>query len=144
MPQGRRSPSACEPHTPYLAAASQASVTRWNPNGEARGVSTAADYVESRRADNARRKTVFLKALEASMGVVSVALKLTNLSRTTYRDWCLSDATFKRQAEEITEWALDFSEAQLLRLIGEGDILAIAFFLRTKGRKRGYGTAQQK
>ncbi len=142
MRQTRGPASLSEPRTLCLSAPLQVAVTRWNPDGEARGVSTAADYVEFRRADNVRRKAVFLRALESSMGIVSSALKLAEMNRTTYRDWCMADTAFKRRVEEITECALDFSEAQLFRRIKEGDLTAITFYLRTKGRKRGYGMAR--
>jgi hypothetical protein len=112
--------------------------TRWNPDGEKKRLSTAADFVEARRTDTGRRKSLFLSALEASLGMTGTAAKLSQVHRNTVQDWRKSDAAFRRQFEEICERSLDFVESQLFKAIERGDMAAITFHLRTKGGQRGY------
>jgi hypothetical protein len=45
--------------------------------------------------------------------------------------------------ERSEEYLLDLAESQLVAKIREGDFKAIKFFLETKGRKRGYGRADE-
>lgn len=88
-------------------------------------------------------KPTFLKNLQESKGIVSYACQQTGISRYTYYEWLKSDAKFKKLALEITEYVIDLVEAKLLSNINEGDTTAIIFFLKTKGRKRGYVERQE-
>jgi hypothetical protein len=112
--------------------------SRWIPDGERKGLPLNADFVEIRRAENEQRKRLFLKALRASLGIVRTACRMSGVHRNTVRDWLRGDAAFRDRVDEINERALDFTEAQLFRLIRQGDTTAIIFFLKTKGRARGY------
>jgi hypothetical protein len=42
------------------------------------------------------------------------------------------------QVESISDMALDFAESQLHKQISEGEVSATIFYLKTKGKKRGY------
>jgi hypothetical protein len=79
----------------------------------------------------------FLSTLEKSMGVVSSALKKMDIDRIEYNNW-LKNIEFKNRVEIINEASLDFVENQLLKQIKDGDLAAIQFYLKTKGKKRGY------
>ena len=46
-------------------------------------------------------KERLLKALESSLGVITTALKATDLSRTNFYKWLKEDEEFKAQVEEI-------------------------------------------
>jgi hypothetical protein len=52
--------------------------------------------------------------------------------------WLADDISFRRSALEITEITLDFVESKLLKKISEGDNTAIIFYLKCKGKSRGY------
>ena len=45
---------------------------------------------------------------------------------------------FKEKIDDIKNIALDFVESKLIGKIKEGDIVAILFYLKTQGKKRGY------
>lgn len=79
----------------------------------------------------------FLDTLEKSLGVVSNALQKCNLERPVYENW-LKNMTFKQRIDRINEMSIDFVENKLLLKIKDGDLAAIQFYLKTKGKKRGY------
>ena len=83
-------------------------------------------------------KKVFLESLEKALGVVTTACKTTGVGRTTYYDWLRDDPEFKKQVDDIQNVALDMAESQLHKQILDGNTSATIFYLKTKGKKRGY------
>ena len=83
-------------------------------------------------------KKNLIEALEKSLGVVTTACKKCNCSRQTFYEYCREDENFKNQVNDISEIAIDFVESQLYRKIQDGDTTSIIFYLKTKGKKRGY------
>jgi hypothetical protein len=90
--------------------------------------------------DNNRhiKKEAILQALENSLGVVTVACKQTEIPRSTYYKWLKEDKEFAKAVKEIENIALDFAESQLHTQIKDGSTSATIFYLKTKGKKRGY------
>ena len=84
------------------------------------------------------KKESILKALESSLGVVTVACKSADIPRSTYYKWLKEDEEFAKAVKDIENIALDFGESQLHKQIGDGNTSATIFFLKTKGKKRGY------
>ena len=84
------------------------------------------------------KKESMLDALEKSLGVVTVACKSANVPRSTYYKWLNEDEDFKAAVKDIENIALDFGESQLHKQIGDGNTSATIFFLKTKGKRRGY------
>tara|TARA_X000000368_G_scaffold111283_1_gene86600 strand:- start:6687 stop:7040 length:354 start_codon:yes stop_codon:yes gene_type:complete len=84
------------------------------------------------------KKESILKALENSLGVVTVACKSADVPRSTYYKWLKEDEDFAKAVKDIENIALDFGESQLHKQIGDGNTSATIFFLKTKGKKRGY------
>ena len=84
-----------------------------------------------------------LKALESSLGVVTVACKKADIPRSTYYKWLKEDKDFALAVEDIENIALDFAESQLHSQIGDGNTSATIFYLKTKGKKRGYIERQE-
>lgn len=84
------------------------------------------------------KKKEFIEVYKTTLGIVSQACEKVGISRTTFYEWCKEDANFKAKAEEINEMQIDFVESQLLQNIKKKDTNACIFYLRTKGRKRGY------
>lgn len=83
-------------------------------------------------------KKQLLTALEESLGVVTTACKKANISRVTFYDYYKHDPEFKKQVDELDNVALDFAESKLFKLINEENATAIIFYLKTKGKIRGY------
>tara|TARA_R110000823_G_scaffold32983_10_gene92626 strand:+ start:4148 stop:4501 length:354 start_codon:yes stop_codon:yes gene_type:complete len=84
------------------------------------------------------KKESILKALENSLGVVTVACNSADVPRSTYYKWLNEDEDFAAAVKDIENIALDFGESQLHKQIGLGNTSATIFFLKTKGKKRGY------
>tara|TARA_R100000149_G_C5864945_1_gene129897 strand:+ start:72 stop:407 length:336 start_codon:yes stop_codon:yes gene_type:complete len=84
------------------------------------------------------KKKTLLEALEKSLGVVSTACKTAGISRRTYYNWINTDSNFKKSVEDINEMALDFAESKLYELIKDSNVAATLFYLKTKGKARGY------
>ena len=84
------------------------------------------------------KKKSILEALEKSLGVVTVACKQADVPRSTYYKWLNEDEDFAKAVKDIENIALDFGESQLHKQIGDGNTSATIFFLKTKGKKRGY------
>lgn len=84
------------------------------------------------------RKQAFLKAFADSMGNITIACKSVGISRRAYYDWISKDAKFKEECDIVNESAIDFVENKLLSRINDNDTTAIIFYLKTKGKNRGY------
>jgi hypothetical protein len=106
-------------------------------------------------------KKAILESLEAHYGIVTDACKKIGLARSTFYNWLKTDSSFKAAVDEIQEVALDFVEGKLFERINgvmmgsydqEGELKiyqerpsdqAIALYLKTKGKKRGYVERQE-
>jgi|TARA_R100000084_G_C4652093_1_gene150427 hypothetical protein len=89
------------------------------------------------------KKESILKALESSLGVVTVACKSVNVPRSTFYKWLKEDEEFAKQVRDIENIALDFAESQLHSQIKDGSTSATIFYLKTKGKRRGYIERQE-
>jgi len=81
--------------------------------------------------------------LELSLGIVSTAAKKANVDRSMHYDWLKSDPEYKAAVESIQESVIDFAESHLYKLVKEGNPAATIFYLKTKGKKRGYIERQE-
>lgn len=86
----------------------------------------------------AHAKKRVLQALNAGFGNVSEACQTAKIGRTTFYEWMREDEEFRQAVANVQEMLLDVAESQLHRQIGDGNTVALIFFLKTKGRGRGY------
>lgn len=84
------------------------------------------------------KKAAMLKAMEDALGVVTIACKTVGINRRTHYVWLEEDPDYKKAIEDIGDVALDFAESKLHQSIRNGSDTAIIFYLKTKGKKRGY------
>jgi hypothetical protein len=89
------------------------------------------------------RKQAMLHALEKTLGVVTSAARQVGIERTTHYNWMKEDPDYKRAVESIEDIALDFAESKLHTMIQNEDTAATIFYLKTKGKKRGYIERQE-
>lgn len=90
-----------------------------------------------------QHKRAMLDALEKSLGVVTAACKAVGIGRTTHYLWMQEDVEYRAAVEGLSDVALDFAESQLHKQIKDGNSTATIFFLKTKGKKRGYIERQE-
>lgn len=116
----------------------------------------------------ATRKKDFLKILEKCLGVVSNAADKFGMDRSVHYKWMKADKKYKQAVDDIEMKAVDFAESKLFELIGgvetdvvnafvirdkdgnekvktvshrkkaSPDVAATIFYLKTKGKSRGY------
>jgi len=84
-----------------------------------------------------------IEALKQSLGVVTDACDKAGIGRRTHYDWLKSDEEYAAAVEDIANVALDFAETALYKKIKEGDTASTIFYLKTKGKGRGYIEKQQ-
>lgn len=102
-------------------------------------------------------KKGMIEALKKSLGVVKTACEVVGISRQTHYRWLEEDPDYKQSTDDIGEDAIDFVESKLFEKIegisvaqgtddeGKPKVYtvppsdtAIIFYLKTKGKKRGY------
>jgi hypothetical protein len=106
-------------------------------------------------------KRAMIEALEKSLGIVTTACKSVNIARQTHYEWMREDEQYKEAVDGIVDIAIDFAESQLNQLMmgakhqvvtNKGEIVeikdapnpsSIIFYLKTKGKKRGYVERQE-
>ena len=102
------------------------------------------------------QKATMLESIEKTLGVITQAAKLAGITRQAHYQWMQQDPEYKAAVEAITEVSLDFAESKLFELMQgafsqtvtrDGEIVnikdapntsAIIFYLKTKGKHRGY------
>lgn len=85
-----------------------------------------------------KQKVAIIEALEKSLGIVTDACNEVDIARSTFYKWYKEDEDFKAKVDSVEDMALDFAESQLHKQIQEGIPTSTIFYLKTKGRKRGY------
>lgn len=88
-------------------------------------------------------KKEILEALEQTLGNVTTACKIVRIGRTTFYEWVNNDEEFKKKVDDIQNITLDYVEGKLIKQIREDNITSIIFYLKTKGKSRGYVERQE-
>lgn len=70
-----------------------------------------------------------------NIGATCAAL---GIDRKTLLNWRHSSPELEQMLAEAEESLIDFSESKLMEQINSGNLTAIIFHLKTKGKKRGY------
>ena len=83
-------------------------------------------------------KRLMINALEKTLGVVTSACKIVGIARSTHYNWYDNDRDYRDAVDDISNIALDFAESKLHEMIKDKDTTATIFYLKTKGKKRGY------
>ena len=95
------------------------------------------DYtIEQDRTVQGKKR--MLDALKSTIGVVTPALDIAGVSRNTFYSWKRNDPAFAKAVADLADVALDFAEHALHKQIQAGNATSTIFYLKTKGRHRGY------
>lgn len=90
-----------------------------------------------------KKQKQFLELLENNAGNISKTCKASNIGRTTFYDWSKQSEHFKKEYENVMENLIDEVESSLMTNIKKGDTIATIFFLKTRGKSRGYIERQE-
>ena len=85
----------------------------------------------------------FLVAYEKALGVMKPACDSVGIHRKTIWTWRQKYPEFDERCRECEEVAVDFVEAKLYKLIDKGAEASTIFYLKTKGKHRGYVEKQE-
>ena len=80
----------------------------------------------------------FLEMLEGNAGNISQTCKAANRGRSWFYRRIKKSATFRQAVEEIHESLIDRAESALVQKIDDGELGAICFLLKCKGKSRGW------
>ena len=69
---------------------------------------------------------------------VTAACAALNITRQTFYNRKAKSKKLQELVSEADESLLDFAESKLVEHINDGDVTSLIFFLKTKGKKRGY------
>ena len=69
---------------------------------------------------------------------MSATANALGVGRTTLYEWRQKDPKLDKMMHDVEEALVDFSESKLLEQIQDGNMTAVIFHLKTKGKKRGY------
>ena len=83
-------------------------------------------------------KNNLINALEKHLGVVTSACKEVKCNRSTFYKYYNNDSKFRDKVDELQNVALDFVESKLFNQIKNENPTSTIFYLKTKGKKRGY------
>lgn len=75
---------------------------------------------------------------EKKAGNISATCTALGIDRNTLIGWKERYPKLAQLLDEVDESLIDFSESKLLEQINAGNLTAIIFHLKTKGKKRGY------
>jgi poly-gamma-glutamate capsule biosynthesis protein CapA/YwtB (metallophosphatase superfamily) len=89
------------------------------------------------------KKSAMLEALKKHLNIVTTACKDVGIDRSTHYEWLKNDPDYKAKVEALDDVVLDFAESKLHQSINNGSDTATIFFLKTKGKKRGYVEKQE-
>lgn len=88
-------------------------------------------------------KKALIEAMHKSLGVVSDACKTVGVDRGTFYNYINNDPEFAAAVAQSEETALDMVESKAYEQIKQGNTAMIIFYLKTKGKRRGFVERQE-
>lgn len=85
-----------------------------------------------------------LEAIKGSAGIKTTIAKRLGISFHTLQSYIKKYDSVKDALLDEEETVLDMAEGNLFKLIQNGDVSAIFYFLNNKGKRRGYGFIDKK
>ncbi len=85
-----------------------------------------------------KEKELFPKVLEKNRGRIYETCRELNISAETFYQWKKRDLAFKKACKEVEYKLVDYAENKLWEHIENGCVKSLLYFLKAKGRKRGW------
>lgn len=103
------------------------------PDGNARG-----SWPHDRTGESRLSTATVAEALRQAAAIKSVAAQKLGISRSYLYDYIRAHPDLEDVIADVEEQTLDLAETQLVKALGEGDGQSVRFYLKTKGKNRGY------
>ncbi len=84
------------------------------------------------------KQNAMIQAMKVQLGNVTASAAEVGIDRSTHIKWMEKYPEYREKIEGIAEEVLDFAENSLYRQIMAHNTQATIFFLKTKGKHRGY------
>jgi hypothetical protein len=85
-----------------------------------------------------KKKKEMINLLYETRGYISQCCKAVGIGRSTHYKWMNEDEEYKKSVEETQEACIDYVESKLLDQIEDNNPTSTIFYLKTKGKNRGY------
>ena len=89
------------------------------------------------------KKKLFVETFMSTLANISVCCKKIGVSRQTFYSWRNTDKAFAEEIFNAQEELIDFAETILFKKVRDGSTAELIFFLKTKGKARGYYERQE-
>lgn len=101
---------------------------------------TAETHITIKKEDRrrARKKKAILANYFKATGSISRLCSHTQISRPTFYRWLKEDPEFAARIADQEEALLDYAESCLFTMMNKDIPAAVIFYLKTKGKHRGY------
>ena len=96
-----------------------------------------------RQENREKKKEDFIRIYSEKANNIYLTCNALGIERATFYNWLKEDNSFKEKITALEEGDIDTAESALKRQIREGNITAIIFYLKTKGKNRGYVERQE-
>jgi hypothetical protein len=104
------------------------------------------------------KKVAMIEAMVKNLGNITNSCREVGIGRQTHYDWLAADEVYAKAIRDVDEVVLDFAEFKLQEIMNGVKVrnikdklvydvppnaTALIFFLKTKGKKRGYVERQE-
>lgn len=90
-----------------------------------------------------QRQHRMLAALSKHLGLLCRAAKEAGIEEKEHYHWLKTDEKYKEAVHNVLEQVTDTVEDALFNLISKGNVTAIIFYLKTRGKHRGYAQHEE-
>jgi hypothetical protein len=84
-----------------------------------------------------------IKAITETQGLLTLAAQRSGIGYRTICRYVAEYPSVRQAADDARERMIDFAESKLYSKIKDGDTVSILFYLKTKGKSRGYIERQE-
>ena len=84
------------------------------------------------------KRRAMIDALKKTLWIVTSACLQVGISRETHYQWLEKYPEYAKEVASVADLALDFAESSLHKQIQDHDTTATIFYLKCRGKKRGY------
>jgi len=89
------------------------------------------------------KKEIFLAVFKLQNCNITKACEAVPIGRRTFYNWVENSKKFREAIQDLQESNIDWAEGKLRELIEGKDTIATIFYLKTRGKHRGYIEKQE-